>query len=198
MMLAASAIGALADHRRVQHRADPHDVRGRPGPPFGDGRQGVRGHGGHDRASARSSRAPRSALTQAILSGSTPGVSIGYPGALRVVVASALLAPLCALIGMALGAVIRHSAAAIISSVLILLMLPIVFTDSRHWAAVIDHALPFSAWMRLVDTLYDPNGGAYAHAPSHPWTITGAWTVYTLWALAAATLTVISVHRRDQ
>ena len=106
-----------------------------------------------------------------------------------------LLAPL---VTAALGALTRRSAAAIISSVLILQMLPIVVTDSRHWAAVIDHALPFSAWMRLVDTLYDPSGGAYAHAPAHPWTITGAWTVYTLWALAAATLTVTSVHRRDQ
>jgi ABC-2 type transport system permease protein len=138
------------------------------------------------------------ALTQAILSGRHAGVSIGYPGALRVVVASALLAPLSALIGAALGAVTRHSAAAVISSVLILQMLPIVVTDSRHWAAVIDHALPFSAWMRLVDTLYDPNGAGYAHAPAHPWTITGAWTVYTLWAFGAAALTVTSIHRRGQ
>ncbi len=138
------------------------------------------------------------ALTQAILSKQHAGVSIGFPGAWRVVVASALLAPLSALIGAALGAITRRSAAAVISSVLILQMLPIVVTDNRHWAAVIDHALPFSAWMRLVDTLYDPNGTGYAHSPAHPWTITGAWTTYTVWALAAAALTVTSVHRRDQ
>jgi hypothetical protein len=138
------------------------------------------------------------ALTQAILSNRHAGVSIGFPGAWRVVVASALLAPLAALIGAALGAVTRRSAAAVISTVLILQMLPIVVTDSRHWSAVIDHALPFSAWMRLVDTLYDPNGTAYGHAAAHPWTITGAWTVYTLWALGAAALTVISTHHRDQ
>jgi ABC-2 type transport system permease protein len=137
-------------------------------------------------------------LTQAILSGRHAGVSIGHPGALRVVVASALLAVLSALVGAALGAVIRRTAAAVVTSVVILQMLPIVVSDTRYWAAVIDHALPFEAWMRLVDVAYDPRSIAYGHSPAHPWTIAGAWTVYALWALAAATITVASVHRRDQ
>jgi hypothetical protein len=40
-------------------------------------------------------------LTQAILSGQHGGVSLSHPGAWRVVVASALLAPLSALVGAA-------------------------------------------------------------------------------------------------
>lgn len=47
-------------------------------------------------------------LTQAILDGRDAGLSIGYPGALRVVAASALLAPVCAL--MRHGDRLRHQA----------------------------------------------------------------------------------------
>jgi ABC-2 type transport system permease protein len=137
-------------------------------------------------------------LTQAILPDKHAGVSISHPGALRVVAASALVAPLSALVGTALGALLRHSAPAVVSSVVILLMLPLFVSDDRHWSAVVDHALPFDAWMRLVDVAYDPGDIAYGHSPAFPWTVTGAWTVYAIWALAAATITVTTVHHRDQ
>jgi hypothetical protein len=118
------------------------------------------------------------------------GVSIGHPGALRVVVASALLAPVCGLAGMALGAVIRTTATTMIVSVAVMLVLPIALTDGRHWSAVAGHALPYQAWFRLVED--DPAPTAF------PWTMAGAWTVYAVWLLAAAVISVISVHRRDQ
>ncbi|MGW3420343.1 ABC transporter permease [Streptomyces phaeochromogenes] len=129
-------------------------------------------------------------LTQAVLSGRHIGVPIDHPGALRVIVASALLAPVSALLGMALGTLIRHSAATMTANVVILLLLPLVFSADRHWAALVDHALPTGAWIRLVDV--DQQAVAY------PWTLTGAWTVYALWALAAAAVAVTSVQRRDQ
>ncbi|WP_328843945.1 ABC transporter permease [Streptomyces sp. NBC_00258] len=129
-------------------------------------------------------------LTQAVLSGRHIGVPIDHPGALRVVVASALLAPVSALLGMALGTLIRHSAATMTANVVILLLLPLAFSADRHWAAVADHALPAGAWTRLVDV--DQQQVAY------PWTLTGAWTVYVVWALATAAVAVTSVQRRDQ
>ncbi|MDQ0947562.1 ABC-2 type transport system permease protein [Streptomyces phaeochromogenes] len=129
-------------------------------------------------------------LTQAVLSGRHIGVPIDHPGALRVVVASALLAPVSALLGMALGTLIRHSAATMTASVVILLLLPLAFSADRHWAAVAGHALPAGAWTRLVDV--DQQQVAY------PWTLTGAWTVYVVWALATAAVAVTSVQRRDQ
>ncbi|GHH67229.1 hypothetical protein FHS35_009012 [Streptomyces umbrinus] len=129
-------------------------------------------------------------LTQAVLSARHIGVPIDHPGALRVVVASALLAPVSALLGMALGTLIRHSAATMTANVVILLLLPLVFSADRHWAAVVDHALPTGAWIRLVD--------ADQQAVAYPWTLTGAWTVYAVWALAAAAVAVTSVQRRDQ
>ena len=90
-------------------------------------------------------------LTQAILDGRDAGVSISYPGALRVVVASALLAPACALTGLAIGSLIRHTAATMTASVVVILLLPIVFTDGRHWSATAGHATLYQAWLRLVE-----------------------------------------------
>ncbi|MFE0806323.1 ABC transporter permease subunit [Streptomyces sp. NPDC058848] len=129
-------------------------------------------------------------VTQAILDGRDAGVSIGDPGAFRVVLASALLAPVCALAGLALGAVVRHTASTMITSVVVVLVLPLVFTDGRHWSAVVRHALPYPAWLRLVEA---------GHSPTlFPWTTGGAWTVYAVWACAACAIAVAGVHRRDQ
>ncbi|MFG2497206.1 ABC transporter permease [Streptomyces sp. NPDC048441] len=130
------------------------------------------------------------ALTQAILSGRGAGIGISHPGALRAVVASALLAPVCALAGMALGTLIRHSATTMAALFVSLILLPAVVTDGRRWSAILSHALPLKAWARLAQ----PSG-----APTHyPWTATGAWTVYGVWALATAVIAVTAARRRDQ
>ncbi|WP_078626431.1 ABC transporter permease subunit [Streptomyces sp. NRRL S-241] len=130
------------------------------------------------------------ALTQAILDGRDASVSISYPGALRVVVASALLAPVCAVTGMAIGSVIRHTSATMIAAVVVILVLPLAFTDGRHWSAVAGHATLYQAWSRLVQV-----GSPHT---DFPWTTGGAWTVYAVWTLTAAVLTVTSAQRRDQ
>ncbi|UYQ65175.1 ABC transporter permease [Streptomyces peucetius] len=132
------------------------------------------------------------ASTQAILSTKDAGVSLDHPGALRVIVASALLAPVAALVGAALGSLIRHGAGAVVGSVVLLLLLPLVLSDDRHWSAVLAHALPYEAWLRLVDIPYGGPGVL------HPWSVGGAWTVYAVWALMSAAVTVTAVHRRDQ
>ncbi|MGY3679973.1 ABC transporter permease [Streptomyces sp. TE33382] len=129
-------------------------------------------------------------LTQAILSARDAGVPLGHPGALRVVVASALLAPVAALTGLALGTLVRHGAGSVVTSVVVLLLLPMVIDDRRYAAAVLDHALPLSAWTRLTDVRHLP--------VPFPWTDAGAWTVYGVWAAAAAAVAVTAVHRRDQ
>ncbi|QKW10005.1 ABC transporter permease [Streptomyces sp. NA04227] len=130
------------------------------------------------------------AVTQAILERRDAGVFLGEPGALRVVLASALLAPVCALAGLALGAVVRHTAATLIITVVVVLVLPLFLTDGRRWSAVAGHTLPYKAWLRLVDIHYAP--------PAYPWSTGGAWTVYAVWACAAVVLAVVGVHRRDQ
>ncbi|WP_336319573.1 ABC transporter permease [Streptomyces lavendofoliae] len=129
-------------------------------------------------------------VTQAILDGRGAGISLSYPGALRVVVASALLAPVCAVVGMAIGSVVRLTSATMIASVVVILVLPIVLDDGRHWSAVAGHATLYQAWLRLVEV--------GSPRTDFPWTTGGAWTVYVVWALTAAVLAVTSAQRRDQ
>ncbi|WUS99046.1 ABC transporter permease subunit [Streptomyces sp. NBC_00708] len=133
------------------------------------------------------------ASTQAILSGRGASVALGDPGTLQVLAASALLAPVAALAGLALGTVIRHTGASVMACVVVLLLLPMVLSDRRHVTAVFRHTLPFSAWDRLT-------GGALPQPPPElfPWAEADAWTVYVLWALAAGAVAVCAVHRRDQ
>ncbi|MCK7626486.1 ABC transporter permease [Streptomyces sp. RS10V-4] len=130
-------------------------------------------------------------LTQAVLSGRDIGLSPGYPGALRAVAASALLAPVCALIGMGLGAVIRHTATTIVAFTGVLLLLPFLLSDRHRWSSAVLHALPRSAWERLVQM-----GDPFASSPC-PATVSGSWIVYAAWPLAAAVVAVVAVRRRD-
>lgn len=125
-------------------------------------------------------------VTQAILG--DLGVPLSYPGAFQVVLASALLGPVCALTGMALGAVIRNTAATMTASAGVLVVVPIVLADNRHWSAIAAHATPFHAWLRLVT----PNP-----VTQFPWTASGAWTVYAVWTVVAAALAIISLSWRD-
>ncbi|WP_035849576.1 ABC transporter permease [Kitasatospora azatica] len=131
-------------------------------------------------------------LTQAVLSGRHVGLSIGYPGALRLVVASALVAPVCGLAGMAVGTLIRTSATSVVSVIVLLVVAPLSIPVNHYWQAVISHALPFNAWRRLLEG----NPPPWFHE-QYPTTGTGAWTVLAAWALVAVALTVLPVHRRD-
>jgi hypothetical protein len=122
-------------------------------------------------------------------------VPIGHPGAWRVVVASSLLAPVSALVGMGMGALIRHSATTMILTTLVLLLLPAFVTDRYHWTACVRNALPYNAWVRLVDTGYGDH--PFTLTPRFPTTATGGWVVFAVWAGVAAILTVVVVDRRD-
>jgi ABC-type transport system involved in multi-copper enzyme maturation permease subunit len=135
------------------------------------------------------------AVTQAILSGHGLGLSIGHPGALRVVVASALLAPVSALVGMAMGVLIRHSATTMVLTTGLLLLVPTFFTERYHWTACIRNALPFNAWGRLVQVDYGHMPYTLAHR--YPSTVAGAWVVFAVWAGVAAVVAVGVVGRRD-
>ncbi|MFE6027380.1 ABC transporter permease [Streptomyces niveus] len=131
------------------------------------------------------------AVTQAILSGHHVGLPFGYPGAARVMAASALLAPVCALVGLGLAALIRHTATTIVSLTLLLLVLPSLLNEGRYATASLLHALPQGAWAELVTVGDSPVPVAY------PTTIAGSWLVYGLWALVAVVIAAVAVHHRD-
>jgi ABC-2 type transport system permease protein len=135
------------------------------------------------------------ASSQAILDGRGLGVPISHPGAWRVVVASALLAPVCALVGMGLGALIRHSATTMVLTAGILLLLPSFVTERYHWTACVRNALPFNAWDRLVDVGYGRE--PFTLVSKYPTTVAGGWVVFAVWAAVGAVVAVVAVDRRD-
>ncbi|NBM16938.1 ABC transporter permease [Streptomyces sp. GC420] len=130
--------------------------------------------------------------TQAVLR-EHGGLSAGDPGALRAVFASALLAPLCALVGMALGAVVRHTAGTVVAVVGVLLLLPALFVgETYRWVAEIGNAMPLAAWEALVR-----NPGR-AHPPeTYPVTAAEAWGVFAAWSFVSVALALGAVGRRD-
>lgn len=121
------------------------------------------------------------------------GLSLGDPGALRAVAASALLAPLAALVGMAVGAVVRHAAGGVVMAVCLLLLLPSLFQgETYRWVAEIGNMMPLSAWGELV-----ANPSVPRDTGTYPLTTTEAWVVYVAWAVAAVASAVTVVRRRD-
>ncbi|MGW2419556.1 ABC transporter permease [Streptomyces sp. NPDC001709] len=131
-------------------------------------------------------------VSQAILNGQHAGVSITHPDVPRALVASALLAPVCALTGLGLGTLIRHSAATMATCAFTLLMLPTVFSQGKRWSADIRHAMLFSAWQRLVQN-WQPDPGSRMFTA----TVSGSWIAYGLWPLIAVTVAVLVVRKRD-
>lgn len=129
----------------------------------------------------------------AMLASRHVGLSIHDPGCLRAVVAYALVIPVCALIGMAFGAVLRHATASIVAVVGILFILPLLFGGDRYRALrEIGNHLPLAAQARL-----SLNPDSYTSLGAHPGTITGSWTALAAWALVSVTVAVTVVRRRD-
>ncbi|THA50631.1 ABC transporter permease [Streptomyces sp. A1136] len=120
------------------------------------------------------------------------GVGISHPGVFRALVASALLAPVCALVGLSLGVLLRHTAGTMIAGVFVLLMLPTMFSDGNRWSADIKHMLVSAAWNRLVQT-WEPDPDSLGYSATVP----GSWGVYALWPLVTLALAVLVVRRRD-
>jgi hypothetical protein len=131
-------------------------------------------------------------VSQAILNGRHAAVTLTHPGVFRALVASALLAPVCALVGLGLGVLIRHSATTMVTAVFTLLMLPTLFSQSTLWSADVNHAMPVTAWRRLVQS-WPPDPGSLAYTATVP----GSWIVYALWPLIAVALAVVVVRHRD-
>ncbi|GAA2304079.1 ABC transporter permease [Streptomyces kunmingensis] len=131
------------------------------------------------------------AVSQAILSGRDAAASLTDPGALRALAASALIAPVSALIGFGLGVLLRHGATTMVASAFVLLMLPMFFGSSEPWAERVRNMMVQSAWQRLV-TLYGWGPEAYGGA-----TVAGAWAVFAVWPLIAVALALFVVRRRD-
>ncbi|WP_433244726.1 hypothetical protein ACQPYK_42130 [Streptosporangium sp. CA-135522] len=130
-------------------------------------------------------------VSQAILPGRGVGLSIGDPGVVRVLTANALLAPVSGLVGIGIGALLRHTAATVVTLCAVLVILPTFFKPTVHqWANDLYALFPFYVWRTCLSQLHPRD------SPALP-TVAGSWIVFALWPLAATILTLIVVRRRD-
>ncbi|MET8625300.1 ABC transporter permease [Kitasatospora sp. NPDC004669] len=129
----------------------------------------------------------------AMLASRHVGLSITDEGCLRAVLAYAAIVPTCALIGMALGALLRHATASIVSLVMLMFIMPLMFGGDRYrWLKEIGTHLPLAAVNRLT---INPNSSATMgkYAPS----VLDSWITMGVWALVAVAVTAVVVRRRD-
>jgi hypothetical protein len=124
------------------------------------------------------------------------GHGLGFPlsehGTWSVLVSTMLLTPLCAVVGMALGGVIRNTPASVGAVCLLFMMLPLLFKDpSTRWAVDVGNALPLYSWARL--TTMAAGGHLVGGTPGYP----AAWTAFACWPLVSALILVAVMHRRD-
>lgn len=132
-------------------------------------------------------------VVQAIVHSRHLDIPITAPGAARAISASTLFAPVCALSGMGFAALLRHSAASVLTTLGVLLVLPEFFTGDRYeWVKSTGNAMPLVAWTRLVDNPVTPHDWG-----KWPETIRESWTVFGVWFLVSALIAMVVVHRRD-
>ena len=87
-------------------------------------------------------------LTQAILSGGHRGISLSSPGAPAAVLAAGFLLCVCVLVGLGLGAIIRHTAGAIAATIGVIYLVALVcLVLPSPWNVRIGRfTLPFAAY----------------------------------------------------
>ncbi|MGW4894715.1 ABC transporter permease subunit [Kitasatospora sp. NPDC004240] len=130
-------------------------------------------------------------VSQAVLSGRGIGLAVDDPGVARVLLANALLAPVSALVGLGIGALLRHTAGAVVTACAVLVVLPGFFKPSVHqWANEVYNLFPFYDWRSCLSMLSPRENAALP-------TVADSWLAFALWPLVAVIVTVVVVRRRD-
>ena len=104
------------------------------------------------------------------------------------------MVPVCALVGMLFGALIRNATASIVAVVAFLFLLPAFFGgDKYHWVKEISHLFPGDAEQTLTFWHKDPNQDLGKWPAGH----THAWLVYAGWAVISIVVALVVVKKRD-
>jgi ABC-2 type transport system permease protein len=127
-------------------------------------------------------------LTQAILSGRHRGLALSHPGALRAVLAAGFVLAACAVVGVGIGAAIRHTAGAIAAAVTVIYLLAVLcLVLPSPWKLRLGRfTLPFAAYQLVT---VHPQPGLLSPGPS---------TLVLLgWPAAALLAAAVVITRRD-
>ncbi|MDT7953970.1 MAG: hypothetical protein RQ966_20950, partial [Acetobacteraceae bacterium] len=118
-------------------------------------------------------------LGQAILSANHLNASLSDPGALRSIIGAALYLTVAAITALALGALLRNTAAAISTFVAVFFVIPpLTMLLPASWSENFVQYLPSNAGGMLIDGTY-----GVAH-PLAPWTGFGLMCAYTVVLIA--------------
>jgi len=117
------------------------------------------------------------------------GVSLSSPHALRIVIGAALYMTVCALLGVALGALLRSTAAAITALAGLLFILPIMmnFLPVSWHRDAIAQWLPSNAGMQIIEKVTQP-------LQFSPWV---GLAVFAGWVVLAFAAALVLLRRRD-
>jgi ABC-2 type transport system permease protein len=142
------------------------------------------------------------AVSQAILHGRHADVSITDPGAFTAFLGATLLAPVCAVLGLGLGVLIRHGITTTGTAIVTLVLLPLLLSPQHRLTAEIRHAMVLVAWQRLTEAygtpqVADSNAQSGQLLPGLYPPLGEAWLSYAAWPLVALALALIVVRNRD-
>jgi ABC-type transport system involved in multi-copper enzyme maturation permease subunit len=127
-------------------------------------------------------------LGQQIISGHAPDATLADPTVLRAVVGAGLYLAALALLGVAVGALLRHSAAAIASVVAILFVLPgIGQALPASWRHPIEKYWPTQAGNQVLQVYHDPNA-------LRPWP---GFLLLCLFVAVVLAIAFVLLERRD-
>ncbi|WP_166352695.1 ABC transporter permease [Phytoactinopolyspora limicola] len=133
-------------------------------------------------------------LTQVLLSGQDAGFAISNKGVPTALVASAVVVPVCALVGMGIGVLIRHTAGAIFGVFTVIVILPqLTMGTTYSWVVDLNNSTLWSAWMTLRNTPIRE----LMPAELFTWPVGASWLVLAVWPLVAVVAAVVVTHRRE-
>ena len=125
---------------------------------------------------------------QALISGKAPSATLGQPDVLRAVIGAGLYLAVLALLGTAIGVILRHAAGAIGIIVAILLVLPGIAA-----------ALPTS-WSQPIEQWWPTNAGTQVAIISRDSHTLAAWTGFGVmvgFVAVALAVAFLLIERRD-
>jgi ABC-type transport system involved in multi-copper enzyme maturation permease subunit len=127
---------------------------------------------------------------QAILSGPHLSATIGQPNVLRAVIGGALFLTACGMLAYGLGAILRHTAAAISAAIGLLFVLTVLvqFLPSS-WQDSVDKWMPALAGSQIWATKVTPG--------AHQFPAWGGFAVLAGWAAAAIIAGLVLFRTRD-